>query len=268
MLNDVPSLKDILNNRTDGASTLYKAALSLIIHNSYYHTQSHLRSMLRKLRVSFPEMAVFVYLEQEMRGLPSAGIGAKAMELRDRAGREIGDIGALVDRIWKTPKRLILFSRSSVVDRIARERTHKISGVIVSEAAPQKEGLLVANDMMRLGLKVTVITDAALPGLVTRGDIVLLGADCVTETYFVNKTGSYPLLLAARVAGARSIIVHESFKQVRSRDFAFVSRNHPADEILPKAPKGISVYNPYFESVPLSLVDCVVSSDGILRPEK
>ncbi len=45
------------------------------------------------------------------------------------------------------------------------------------------------------------MADAALPGLVCRASIVLVGADGVSESDFVNKIGTYPLALAAREAG-------------------------------------------------------------------
>lgn len=138
--------------------------------------------------------------------------------------------------------------------------------VLVSESRPLCEGSTMAAELARAGMGTTLVTDAALPGLVARSTVVLLGADSISEHDFVNKTGSYGLALAAREAGAACYTAALLDKLIPSALRGDPGRHRDSLEIVPDAPPALTVLNRYFEVVPLGLVRGIVTEHGMLNP--
>ena len=258
-------LADILGDRVSGSSTLYRKAVDLFLEHPYYRDPNHTFHAVGRLIEQFPEMAAFVYLKSRLAKSSGKTIVSLLQELQSEADAEPGKIGRHLDRIWKSPKRIVTYSRSSVASRLVLERRRRIRSLLISIGAPHDEGALSAEAFAESGIHVVLCTDAALPGLIQRDDLLVLGADGVTEQYFVNKCGSLGLVLAAKKARAVSCVVYEPFKRVDSRRFLFRPKQHPQREIVAKRRHHISVYNAYFEKVPADLVDWFISSDGMIR---
>jgi translation initiation factor eIF-2B subunit delta len=115
---------------------------------------------------------------------------------------------------------------------------------------------------------VTLATDAALPGLVARAALVLVGADSVSETEFVNKTGTFALALAAREAAAPLYVTAPLDRFIAGALRGDPGRPRDPHEILAAAVPGVSVENRYFESVPLSLAAGIVTEEGVENPAR
>ena len=250
--------KEILDNNTSGASTLYKQTLELFISNEFYHGQRRALEAVRKLRKSFPAMAVFAYLEERLRE-SSEAVDATARRLRDDARQQIDSIARTIRRYWRKKRRIITISHSSVVESIITRNKNRVSSVLVSVSSPMNEGEGLALKLARQGIPIMLCADANLPGMIQSDDLVLLGADCVAESFIVNKTGSYALALAAREKKARCLVVAESFKRVSKNYFRFTQTRKPPNEIATARAKNITVHNAYFETVPMSLIDRVIS---------
>ncbi|QOS12969.1 NUDIX family hydrolase / eIF-2B domain protein [Haloferax gibbonsii] len=136
------------------------------------------------------------------------------------------------------------------------------ASVLVSESRPGGEGVGVAERLVRMGLSVTLTTDAALPGLVADGgaDAVLLGADSVLASGgVVNKVGSLPVALAAARADVPVFAVCARDK-IRGDD-RFVGEDAGK---LYDGEAEIGTENPLFEVVPADLLSGVVTESGVL----
>jgi len=153
----------------------------------------------------------------------------------------------------------------AVVDAAAR--SHKSFDMIVSESRPNLEGLAMARFAGELGIAVTLVSDAALPGLASRCDLVLLGADSVSEESLVAKTGAYPLALAAREAAVPCCVVACTDKLLPAALRGDPGRPRDPEELLESAPRNVSPLNAYFEDVPLSLIRTLVTEEGACEPE-
>jgi len=259
-------LADILSDKTSGASTLYRQTIALLIAaDDKYRTHSSLKGILRRLQKVFPEMAVFIYLKSRLDKTSPTDIPAVLRQLEREAETAQSSIGRRVDRIWQRPRRIVTYSQSSVVAEIIRRRKDKVTSVLISCASPKNEGITAAGKLAALGLSVNLVTDAALPALIEKGDYLFLGADTVTEKYFVNKCGTWPLLMAAREKKAVSFVLFENFKKVSSRSFSFNPRQHPSAEILTGRCPRIIVRNCYFEKIPLKLADWLISDQEAVR---
>jgi translation initiation factor 2B subunit (eIF-2B alpha/beta/delta family) len=156
-------------------------------------------------------------------------------------------------------------SSSTAVEATLRRLGPRVERLYVAESRPALEGVGLAERLASSGLSPTIVADAALPGLVGSVDIVLTGADAVTERSFVNKAGSYALALAAREADVPLFVLAETRKILPE---GLTRRPAPGDPagLHPEPPDGISVENVLFEPVPLALVRAVVTEDGPLGP--
>lgn len=66
--------------------------------------------------------------------------------------------------------------------------------IIISESRPLYEGRTVAEKIAKLGLSVTLITDAQIGLFVENADMALVGADSILPNGdLVNKAGTYLL---------------------------------------------------------------------------
>ena len=138
--------------------------------------------------------------------------------------------------------------------------------VVVSEGRPRHEGVAVAGELAAAGIETALVVDSALPGLARQADLVLVGADCVSAEDFVNKIGTYPLLLAARDRGIPSFAAALLEKFLPKALRGPVDTQRPPGEIIVDPPKGLAVDNRYFESVPTALLEGVVTQDGVVAP--
>lgn len=258
-------LSDILSDTVSGASSLYRRVLYLLGNDPSLWTRSERKRIVGRLRKTFPEMAVFVYLQERLQGVKDDAVGDAVALLRAEAEEETGAVGRRLDRIWKTKRRVVTFSQSSLVMRLLRQRRERIDGLLISAGSPRHEGILAATGLAAAGIPVELATDAALPGLVRRNDLIIVGADAVTERYFVNKCGTLPLLLSARAAGAVSVVVYERFKRIAAGNIRVIPRQHPPGEILVRRRRGIRVTNVYFEAIPTRYADWLLSGDTAVR---
>jgi ribose 1,5-bisphosphate isomerase len=139
--------------------------------------------------------------------------------------------------------------------------------VLISEGRPSNEGVEFGTSLPTWSIPVTLVVDAALPGLVGRCQLVLVGADSVSESDFVNKIGTYALALAAREAGVPFYVAALTDKLIPEAIRGRPDRVWDASEVLGSAPPGVAVENRYFERTPLSLVSGLITEHGQLSPE-
>jgi translation initiation factor 2B subunit (eIF-2B alpha/beta/delta family) len=140
--------------------------------------------------------------------------------------------------------------------------------VVISESRPSDEGLEFGTSLPAWGIPVTLVVDAALPRLVERCQLVLVGADAISENDFINKAGTYPLALAAREAGVPVYVAALLDKLIAEGARGSTDRVWDPSEVLSAPPPGVTVENRYFERVPLSLVEGIVTEEGILSADE
>ncbi|HYL99525.1 MAG TPA: hypothetical protein VEZ90_11270 [Blastocatellia bacterium] len=161
---------------------------------------------------------------------------------------------------------LLTHSRSSTV-LLALKRAKesgKSFSVIVTESRPLMEGRLVAKSLAGDGIPVTLIADAAAALAIQKADMVVIGADRVSETHLVNKIGSYMIALAARERGIPFYSIADSSKFISDTYIAERSEAHRSSgELCPIKPAGVTVFNRYFEQVPLEVVTGFVTQGGL-----
>ena len=183
--------------------------------------------------------------------------GEALLEDLGREGTNLIDDGAVVATVSASE------SVGAVLATAMAER--RDFEVLLSESRPGLEGVSLAGELTNLGVPTTLVADAALPGLVASSTIVLLGADSISESDFVNKIGSYALALAAGEADVPCYVAALEDKLVPEALRGELGREVEAPALLADAPPGLRVGNHIFEAVPLDLVRAIVTERGVLR---
>ena len=160
---------------------------------------------------------------------------------------------------------MTISSSSSVAVALTAIRATRPLHVSCSEGRPALEGRRLAADLAGLGVPVTFFADAAIAHALSDADAVLVGADAIAASSFLNKSGTRMLAAAASQQGVPVYVVASRDKFV-GRELAarLVIRSGAPGEVWDAAPPGVAVQNPYFESTPLDLVTAVISDMGIL----
>ena len=161
--------------------------------------------------------------------------------------------------------RVVTLSYSSSV-LVALNAIRKIRPLAVScsESRPALEGRRLATDLAAAGVPVTLFSDSAIAHALDDADAVMVGADAIAPSWFLNKSGTRMLAAAAAQRGVPVYVIAARDKFVRQQIAdGLVIRSGDATEIWATPPPGVDVRNPYFESTPIDLVTAVISDVGI-----
>lgn len=172
-----------------------------------------------------PVMAPVLHIANYLLGgpeppLPAVGLGPSGHSLVSDRNRSDGDIDPSVrsaaDRckqiVGDRPATIMTYSASGTVEAVldVLQEEHQLDTLYLSEAQPGGEGrALAARLAAEWGTRETrvVLThDAALPALLPRVDLLLIGADLVTNRGIVNKVGTAALVERAHREGIPVIV--------------------------------------------------------------
>jgi len=208
-------MTDLLENRSLGASALLTefAARATLLN------KEELFDLLGKLKAVFPLMAVWLFAEEYFKAHNPGDASIKTFIARIR---EAGDqvIHLALDRLQDYQVFLTL-SRSSLVEQflLARERSDN-TRVICSRSLPAQEGRHLYEKLRQAGLPTKCVDDWLIGDELKTADVVVLGADWVTEEMIINKWGSFKLVEQARRSGKPVFVLAESFKKIEGVRFA------------------------------------------------
>jgi translation initiation factor eIF-2B subunit delta len=264
-------IEEMRAERIRGASWLARRGAEAYLVLSELLEGEELESALREMKREIPAVnGTMASLYNLARFIPITGdpdvVRTKAEEfirLGEEAKREIGNIGSeLIDE----NEVVITHSFSSAVLEIfkAAWRKGKHFRVILTESAPDYEGIALARELDSIGVPFEVITDAQLGLFARKATLALVGADNVTrDGAAVNKAGTYLLALACHDNGVPFYVAAESFKlhpELSSGEVEIVER--------PYVRQGYRVRNMLFDVTPWRYVRGIITEFGILVPPK
>jgi translation initiation factor eIF-2B subunit delta len=140
--------------------------------------------------------------------------------------------------------------------------------VVVCESRPMLEGRLLARFLGNAKIPVTLIADAAMGLFAKEADLFLVGADSISENVFVNKIGTLYLGLLSREHGVPLYVACERSKFISSAWRLSPFAKGDPKEILDEELQNVRGENPYFEEVPLSFCQQVITNEGFLPPSE
>jgi len=137
--------------------------------------------------------------------------------------------------------------------------------VIISDAGPVREGIMMAERISDLDIPVVLVPDGALFQEMEDADLVMVGADSITTHGLINKIETRGLAAQARLLGKEMMALATSEKVLPSGIDIFHKVLREPSEVY-AGDINLEVRNYYFDRTPLHLISRVVTEKGPLTP--
>jgi translation initiation factor eIF-2B subunit delta len=281
-------LQDVKTDHTSGASVVAKKAISCLEALAKEKSSvgvaeltSEIERVANEILKAQPNMAqltnlfntIFVTLDAAPPDDSLAlarKISGEAKRFAENAKKAVAKVAELGAQLISADDTILTHSNSSTILAIIKKahEAGKPFQVIISESRPACEGQERAQELSKMGIRTIYLIDAAISMGVERADIVLLGADSISESSLVNKIGSKAICLLAREALVPCYAASESSKFTPQKLSPKKEPLRDPKEVWASPPPEISVENYYFDEVPLDLFTGVITEDGVLTPEE
>lgn len=198
------------------------------------------------------------------------GIAAVAGDWRKRMAAFAESVRLHLCRAIEGVEVIYTYSASSTIRRAIE--THHAAGnwfqVVMSESRPGSEGSRMAAGLAERGVPVKLGIDAWLWTALEDEGALLLGADALLPGGWVNKIGSRALAARANDQAIDVIVAADTSKRLPP-GLAGLPRVYDRDpaEIVFKPPESLVACNVYFEEIPYSAIDRLITERGVTRPE-
>lgn len=269
-------LTSLQNNRTSGATELALITLSRLkdcLHDIAEQSPEQIEMIVEDLTHARPSMVPLgnaLHRWQQKLNPDNSDFKHQYIDGLIKIYRQLSDASDQVAEnaaeLIKPNMTVMTHSRSSQVMALFEHllERHMDFEVVVTISAPGNEGLLVAGQLNRLGVPVTVITDAEMGQIMPEVDINITGCDnWLADHHFVNKTGTLLQALAARHFGKPFWVLADSFKNSHQTSHNVTLESMPLDELKLPEVAGISGKNTYFELISTRLISGRVSEHGL-----
>jgi translation initiation factor 2B subunit (eIF-2B alpha/beta/delta family) len=251
-------LKSIIDDRTSGAAEIEdKIYIYLMGALRIYGDLSdkRIRKAITQIKKRFFSMANILNLLDRLeksygeKGLENArenlAYYKKAIE-----NNRLLTIATAAKKIIKYDSVFTLSNSSIVYKAIFNAKEGGWKGKVnIAESRPLNEGAILASDLARKAIPVTLGVDANIPDMIKNSNAVFLGADAVTQTYFVNKIGSVIALEFGSKYRKPIFVLADRGKFISNKIYRFVPDNNPPNEIMSRKMRNIEILNNYFEKI-------------------
>ena len=231
-------IKEFLQNRHSGAQQLAGEALEIIIglYNSNT-TSSEILEFLNKCALQFYQMVPIIKIKEHF---IEHGFNKESIHAFDKL---LADVSYIKNAsfLFDSKKKVLTFSNSSSVKKMLIYHKDKISEVICCRSLPLGEGENLSELLSGSGINATLIEDSEAAHYLEQCDLVLIGADAVTEDFIVNKVGTLQLTVTARYLNKPVYVVVSVLKRIE--------KQHYLAEKLER----------YFEKIDTSLITEIIS---------
>ena len=162
--------------------------------------------------------------------------------------------------------RIVTISNSSTVQHalIHAQRAGRRLEVICAESRPSLEGREQAALLLNCGLSVTLLDDAAAIDVAAHADLVLVGADMLTNRGLINKIGTRPMALVAYEASVPFYTLCGSEKFLPPGFRPHQQPDMSVEDIWSDAPDHAGSVAHFFDFTPLEALAGIVTEQGIL----
>jgi translation initiation factor eIF-2B subunit delta len=279
-------LESVKNDRTSGAWVVARKAIqcleALIKEKSDANVEELLRELervAREILSAQPLMAqltnlfntIFFTIEHETSNnalILSRKIAGEAIRFHEYSQNAVTKVAEYGRELITQDSIVLTHSNSSTILEIFKKAHSegKAFQVILTESRPACEGKERAIELSKLGIQSLYLIDAAVGVGVEHADIVLLGADSLTEHSLVNKIGTKAICLLSREAVIPCYAACESSKFTPQKLSPKKERPRDPSEVWDNPPPETSIENYYFDEVPLELFTGIITEDGILTP--
>ena len=251
-------LEKIMRDNISGSEELLMKIKSFLLRE--IENGHDIEKTLTKIDVNFSEFSAIKNFVARLRKSPAAE-RKSFIENYFKNKEKVYDI--LYDKlkfVFGAESRIVTISNSKTLTEIflRAARDFPAIRIFVSESRPVFEGKIMADNLARAGLHVTLITEAMIPEYVKRCDFSLIGADKILPNGdAVNKIGSKIIALACKHYGKALYVVASSDK--RSNENKFEQSPHPQNEICAETTNFEIAPNVYFETIEKTLITKIIT---------
>jgi len=269
--------EELAHDSTSGATALTRRAAEILSEALIDSTAGdpgefwkQLEAACRELTTSQREMAPLINLAGRALSIAErlvlSGVGAEtlkravAMELSSFTDEMDDGIDSLAREgaaLLPACSTVATLSASECVVAVLRgaKSSGRTLSVTAAESRPALEGVSQAERLRALGIPVDIVADDALPAAIAAVDLVLVGADRISQEEFVGKAGVHAAALAAADAGVPFFTAATEERLISA-------------VLAPGPPDAASDGASLFEAVPLGLTAGVITGDGLETPEQ
>lgn len=246
----MPVLSDLLSDTSRGASLIYRDALTHFSTRPDNRLVSETIAGTQLLQGHFPTMGLFHHLWNIVSAIHETG------RMRMTINALLNDITAHAKLLAKHGQFLLpnyaqvmTISYSGTVRDILIKATKTSIDlkIFCIRSAPMNEGKILAKSLQRRGISTQILEDNKWKSFLSDITHILVGADLLSDSFFINKTGTADLMHAA---GEYQIPV-----RIITTTHRFVHGYSPA-----------SPRNPIFEVIPYTPSMKILTEKGLIRP--
>lgn len=269
-------LNILQNNRQSGATELALITLSRLkdcLYDIPQQSPDEIEMIVEDLSHARPSMMPLANaLRRWKKKLDSEQSYSKSVYLRllDDIYQQLAEatdkVAEHASALFKPGMTVLAHSRSSQVMSLFEHvwEQHQNFNVFVTLSAPGNEGLLVASQLNKMGVPVTVITDAEMGLVMPEVDLNISGCDSwLADHHFVNKAGTLLQALAAQHFGKPFWVLADSFKNNQLTSQKVRLEAMPSDELNLPGGGQIEGRNVYFETISTRLLNGRVDEYGL-----
>ncbi len=145
--------------------------------------------------------------------------------------------------------------------------------VYPTETRPWGQGYITAKALADNNVDVTLIVDSAARYFMDEIDVVIFGADTITEDgSVINKIGTFQIATCAHEYKTHIpvIICAESYKfstTAKSAKEVIIEERDPKEIIDPDKIQGVKIRNPVFDITPKEYIDFIITEFGEISPK-
>jgi translation initiation factor 2B subunit (eIF-2B alpha/beta/delta family) len=273
-------INKVLSDNVSGSGTITNNIIKCLIirfAESEYISVNELKNTILKIFKVFPNFTLLFhflnYLAVCIEGYENSVTGSFLLYLvkdyqKQWSNRKQKTAEKFIEEVDINNKNILLHSNSSSVITIFEiaKNKHINCNIWQTVASPVNEGILQAEILAKYGFTVNLIHENAIWNFFENIDMVLLGADLITNDFFINKTGSRNIALMHKplflISEVRKIInkinVSGKLLNMLTRE-----KEKSGYELYVKKYDNIIIHNLYFEKVPHNLVNRIVLENGI-----
>lgn len=190
------------------------------------------------------------------------------------ASRTIEEVAEVASRRIPDDSTILTHSYSTTVLKAivkARDRG-KVRRVFVTESRPGGEGVLMARELAKNGVPVTLIVDSAVNFFMDKMDLVVVGAEAITANgALVNKVGTSTIAMVAYHKRRRMLVLAGTYKFSFETVYGELIRIPEAGAEalgLPLEPltSGVLVRAPLMDVTRPQYIDAIVTEKGVTSP--
>lgn len=237
-------LQGIVSNTTSGASETYIKILNNIILGNLKDTD-----LPDALMSSAGDMVPLCYVARRLSQEPVFKWKDTAGDLQREIRQQAIEAGIQLYKQLEDAGNIILcHSRSGSVLKALEHRKNRLEMIYQTVSLPGEEGRSAADSLIESGFNVQLIDDGDFAKALSKGAVPVMGADAVTQDFWVNKAGSLAITHAALDAGITPIVLAGK------------------EKLIPLEVYGDRPHSMVFERIPITGVKIIVGPQTFTMP--